>query len=147
MNPPLYTAALGAFLLALQAGLMLSVGFYRTRGIFVGLDDDPTLERLVRRHGNLAENAGLFLAALALLEIIAGQSLAVAGLCLGFALARLLHAIGFSSLAGSHGEGLNGIRRLFLLARSSGAVATAVVGFLAAGALLAALLGPGLSPG
>lgn len=139
MNLPLYTAALGAFLIVLQTALMLSTGLYRTRGIFVGMGGDRTMERLVRRHGNLAENAGLFLTVIALLELLIGQSMLVAGLCLAFALARTLHAAGFSSLAGSHGERLAGARRLFLYARSSGAFLTAGVGFVAGGAILVAL--------
>ncbi|MEO1487999.1 MAG: MAPEG family protein [Pseudomonadota bacterium] len=139
-NLPVYTAALGAFLIVLQVSLMLTVGLYRSKGVFVGLGEDPTLERMVRRHGNLAENSGLFVAVLALLEILVGQTTLVATLCVVLAIARLLHAIGFSSMAGSHGEDLAGARKLFVAARSSGALGTIGVALGAAWGIVQALI-------
>ncbi len=124
MNLPIYAAALGAFLIVLQVFLMLSVGFHRTKGQFIGIGDDLDLERKVRRHGNLAENSGLFLAVIALLEILVGQTTYVLVLCIVFAAARLLHALGFSSLAGSHGENLTGGRKAFAGMRALGAFGT-----------------------
>lgn len=123
-NLPLYSAALGAFLIVLQVGLMLTVGVHRSKGQFIGNGDDRDLERKVRRHGNLAENAGLFLVVIALLEMIVGQTTYVASVCLVFAAARIAHAIGFSSLAGSHGEDLTGARRAFAGMRAMGAFGT-----------------------
>lgn len=139
MNLPLYTAALGAFIIVFQVVLMLTVGFHRTKGPFIGLDGNKDLERKVRRHGNLAENSGLFVAVLALLEILVGQTWYVATLCGIFAGARILHAIGFSSLAGSHGEDLTGARKLFAGARALGAMGTLVTALGAAGGIGAAL--------
>ena len=133
MNLPLYSAALGAFLIVLQVILMLAVGLHRTKGAPIGIGDDQDLERKVRRHGNLAENSGLFLAVLALLEIIAGQTWYVAALCALFAIARLSHAVGFSTLAGSHG--VDGNRSPFILMRGMGAFGTLLTALGAAGAI------------
>lgn len=140
MNAPLYAAALGAFLIILQVALMLTVGFHRTRGTFIGTGDDKDLERKIRRHGNLAENSGLFLAVIALLEILVGQTGLVATLCMLFAAARTLHAIGFSSLAGSHGEDLTGGRKLFAAARAMGAFGTLLTALGAAGGIVMVLV-------
>lgn len=123
-NLPLYSAMLGAFLIVLQVVLMLTVGLHRAKGQFIGNEGDRDLERKVRRHGNLAENSGLFLVVIALLEMIAGQTAYVAAVCLIFAIARLLHAAGFSSLAGSHGDDLTGARKAFAGMRAMGAFGT-----------------------
>ncbi|MDN3646601.1 MAPEG family protein [Pontixanthobacter aestiaquae] len=140
MNLPLYTAQLGAFLIVLQVVLMIAVGVHRAKGAFIGHDGDPDLERKVRRHGNLAENSGLFLAAFALLELIVGQTTWVLTLCLLFAAARALHAVGFSSRAGSHGEDLTGGRKLFAAARAMGAMGTLLSAFgVAVGIVLATM--------
>lgn len=126
-NLPLYSAALGAFLIVLQVGLMLSVGLHRSKGQFLGDGGDRDLERKVRRHGNLAENSGLFLVVIALFEMLAGQTTFVLALCIGFAAARLLHALGFASLAGSHGDDLTGSRKAFAGMRAMGAMGTLLV--------------------
>ncbi len=123
-NIPLYSAMLGAFLIVLQVGLMLTVGLHRTKGQFIGIGDDRDLERKVRRHGNLAENSGLFLVVIALLEMMVGQTTYVAAVCMVFAVARILHAAGFSSLAGSHGDDLTGARKAFAGMRAMGAFGT-----------------------
>jgi uncharacterized membrane protein YecN with MAPEG domain len=124
INLPIYTAMLGAFLIVFQVLLMVSVGVHRGRGQFIGVGDDRDLERKVRRHGNLAENSGLFLVVIALLEMIVGQTVYVAAVCAAFAAARVLHAAGFSSLAGSHGEDLTGARKAFAGMRAIGAFGT-----------------------
>lgn len=124
MNLPIYAAALGAFLIVLQVVLMLSVGLHRSKGQFIGNDGDRDLERKVRRHGNLAENSGLFLVVIALFEMLVGQTTYVLVLCIVFAVARLLHALGFSSLAGSHGVDLTGSRKAFAGMRALGAFGT-----------------------
>ncbi|MEM1196344.1 MAG: MAPEG family protein [Pseudomonadota bacterium] len=126
-NLPIYTAGLGAFLILFQVILMLTVGLHRSKGQFIGIGEDRDLERKVRRHGNLAENSGLFLAVIALLEMLAGQTTYVLVIAVAFAAARLLHALGFSSLAGSHGDDLTGIRRAFAGMRFFGAMGTLVV--------------------
>ncbi|MHA7820909.1 MAG: MAPEG family protein [Erythrobacter sp.] len=140
MTIPLYTALTAAFLILLQVGLMISVGTHRLKGQFIGIGEDRDLERKVRRHGNLAENAGLFVAALALLELIVGQTPTVLVLCLTFVVARIAHAVGFSSLAGSHGDDLAGARRLFAGARLIGAFGTLLAALGIAGAIAIAVL-------
>ncbi|WP_114520928.1 MAPEG family protein [Altererythrobacter sp. ZODW24] len=136
MNIPAYTALLAAFLVILQVVLMLSVGLHRSKGKFVGHEGDRDLERKVRRHGNLAENSGLFLAVLVILEILVGQTTMVLTLCIIFAVARLLHAVGFASLAGSHGEDLTGARKGFAAARAMGAMGTLITAVGSAWALI-----------
>lgn len=139
-NLPIYTAWLAAFLIVFQVLLMVAVGVRRAKGLPIGIGDDRDLERRVRRHGNLAENSGLFLAAIALLEIIAGQTTYVLVIAVGFAAARLLHAAGFSSLAGSHGDGEGGTMNPFILMRGLGAMGTIAVAFACAGFLIANLV-------
>lgn len=139
MNLPIYTAALGAFLIVLQVVLMLAVGTRRLKGPIIGTGDDRDMERRVRRHGNLAENAGLFLAVLAIYELLVGQTAYLFGLCVLFAVARLSHAAAFSSLAGSHGEDLTGGRKIFQLFRAVGAFGTLLTALGAAGGIVAYL--------
>jgi uncharacterized membrane protein YecN with MAPEG domain len=54
------------------------------------------LLRAVRRHGNLAENVGIFLIGVALFEMMGAPRLWVEALCALFVLGRLSHAIGLS---------------------------------------------------
>lgn len=138
MEFPTTSAATAGILLILQLLLMLSVGMYRTKAkVGTGYGDDQNLERLGRRHGNLAENAAIFLIALALLELRVGPTTVVFALAAVFVAARLSHAIGFSSLAGSHlGEG----NKFFVLLRVLGAGLTALAGFATAGYLLVSIL-------
>jgi uncharacterized membrane protein YecN with MAPEG domain len=66
----------------------------RTAKISLGVQEDETLHRLVRAHGNLVEYAPLALILLGLLELANGpqrMALSIAGLLLS---GRLLHAIG-----------------------------------------------------
>lgn len=131
MTQLIYSPWLAAYLLVLQQVLMLTVGMYRTKKQQgMGFQDDLTLERLVRRHGNLAENAGVFITSIALLELQAGSTRLVLILCLAFAIARTLHAIGFSSAAGAYQLNSQGIGRFFLGARALGALSTAFTGIV-----------------
>ncbi|MEO0998818.1 MAG: MAPEG family protein, partial [Pseudomonadota bacterium] len=125
-------------LVVLQTVLMMTVGLHRAQsGINVGFAEDPDLERKIRRHGNLAENAALFLAALTVLELVGAATTVVAGLGLVFVAARLAHAAAFSSLAGSHGR--DG-RKAFLLLRGVGAFGTLATSIGLGGYLLWHLL-------
>ncbi|MEM7542520.1 MAG: MAPEG family protein [Pseudomonadota bacterium] len=122
---PVYASLTAATLLLLQLGLMLSVGLARVRhnqGIGDGGHDDLAL--LIRRHGNLAENAALFVAVLALLEILGGAPSAVLALGAGFVLVRISHAVGLSL-----GEGANAPRFV-------GAMGTVALGIGTAGYLV-----------
>lgn len=140
MTQLIYSPWLAAYLLVLQQVLMLTVGMYRTKKRQgMGFQDDLTLEHLVRRHGNLAENAGVFIASVALLELQVGSTRLVFILCVAFAVARTLHAIGFSSAAGAYQLGSQGIERLFLGARSLGALSTAFTGIVCGFSLAIAL--------
>ncbi|MEM7569113.1 MAG: MAPEG family protein [Pseudomonadota bacterium] len=136
MTTPLISAALAAFILVLQVGLMLTVGLHRGKtNVVIGVSDDKDLERKIRRHGNLAENAGLFIAAFAVSELVGGRPvlfLVAAGL---FAVARLSHAVSFSSLSGSHL--VNGFG-LFPAMRMVGAFGTFIAAVLLAVTLLGA---------
>ncbi len=127
MSFPYYSALLGAFLLTLQQALMISVGFHRTIArVGIGYGDDVHLERKIRRHGNLAENASIFVLVLTLTELSGAPMKIVVSFALAFALARVCHAIGFSHLDGSHAN-VKG-NKLFLGLRVVGATLTGWVG-------------------
>ena len=135
---PIISAGLAGILLVLQQILMLSAGTRRAKtGTGVGHVGDPTLERLVRRHGNLAENAAIYVVTLALLEILGASGMIVLWLAGIFLAARLLHMLSFTSLAGSHGgEHAKEGSRIFGLMRASGAILTALVGVATGGYLV-----------
>jgi uncharacterized membrane protein YecN with MAPEG domain len=93
---PVISAIAAGVLIIGQMGLMLAAAL-RRRSARVALGtDDPTVLRLVRRHGNYAENAAIFVASLALLEMMGAARPFVIGLAALFILGRLLHAIGLS---------------------------------------------------
>jgi hypothetical protein len=98
---PYITAATAAILAVLQMILMLYVatgrGKYKT-----GLGDGghPGLIRRIRIHGNLAENAPVFLILLALVETSGQWPAFVPLLAMAFVIARLCHAIGLTISAG-----------------------------------------------
>jgi uncharacterized protein len=137
LSLPLYSAYLGAFLITLQTLLAASVGGYRGRNRKgIGHADDTVLERRVRRHANMTEYAPIFLTVLALFELIAGQTGMILWLALLFALARLLHVIGFSSDAGSHLIDTKGKRMVYVFARMGGAGLTLLTSLALAGSLV-----------
>ena len=106
MNALEVSIATAVVLIALQMGLMLSVGLHRASArIGVGHGEDEDLHRKVRRHANLAENAALFLVALGLAEISGVSSAYLIPAACVFVAARLSHAIAFTSPAGSHTSG------------------------------------------
>ncbi|MGF1456934.1 MAG: MAPEG family protein [Alphaproteobacteria bacterium] len=128
LNLPLYSASLGAFLIALQTILAAMVGGYRGRNRKAfGYDNDVVLERSVRRHANMAEYAPIFLIVLTLYELLAGQTASVFWLGTLFAVGRVFHVIGFSSAAGSHLVEAKGARLLFVFSRMLGAGLTLVL--------------------
>ncbi|MEM1131982.1 MAG: MAPEG family protein [Pseudomonadota bacterium] len=134
MTLPLISAATGGAILILQLLLMITVGLHRASNkVPVGMGTDRDLERKARRHGNLAENAGIFIVALALAEMIGAPTAFVMTIALVFIIGRALHAIGFSSLAGSHGDKGN---KLFVAARALGAFSTFLGGLALGGMLL-----------
>ncbi|WP_108812206.1 MAPEG family protein [Sphingorhabdus sp. Alg231-15] len=133
MTAPIISAYAGGFLIIMQGILMVLTGLHRAKaGINLGLGDDPVMERKVRRHGNLAENAGIFLAALAIAEMTVVPHQTILIIAIGFVFARFCHAIALSTEAGSHGA-QDG--KIFVLARVIGAFGTLIC-FLALGGFL-----------
>ncbi len=119
---PYTTAAAAAILAVFQMILTLYVangrGKYKT-----GLGDGghPGLIRRIRIHGNLAENAPLFLILLALVETSGQWTEFVPILAALFLVARLSHAVGLSISAGPS------VFRLIGVLGSMGAVLTLAV--------------------
>ena len=98
---PYVTAATAAVLAVLQMILMLYVA--TGRGKFkTGLGDGghAGLIKRIRIHGNLAENAPVFLILLALVETSGQWPGFVTPLALGFIIARLSHALGLTISSG-----------------------------------------------
>lgn len=122
MTIPIIAAVAGAMLIILQAVLMILVGMHRVRNrVSLGTGDDPALERKVRRHGNLAENAALFIVMLALAEMTVVPNNVIRIIAIIFVLGRILHAIALSTAAGSHGSAPG---KLFPIFRAIGAFST-----------------------
>ncbi len=102
MEFPVVTAAVAGILGILQYVLMLAVGTVRgQRRLSFGDGGDPDFLKKIRRHGNLAENAALFIVLLALLELSGSYPTLV--LIFGglFVFARFAHAL---ALTGSWSE-------------------------------------------
>lgn len=94
---PLISAATAGVLILLQSILMLAAGTKRVKHKqLLGDGGQDDLLRAIRRHGNLAENAAIFVISLALLEMIGARGQFVSGLAVVFVAARLSHAIGLS---------------------------------------------------
>ncbi|MEO0392703.1 MAG: MAPEG family protein [Pseudomonadota bacterium] len=125
---PVITTITAALLLITQQLLVLGIGRYRrAQKVGVGVGDDANLERLVRRHGNFAENAAIFVVTLGCLELLVGTGMPVLLLALAFVICRVLHLVAFSSLGGSHGQaGARG----YLKIRMLGVLGTMVVGII-----------------
>jgi uncharacterized protein len=97
LNPPVISALTAGILILLQMLLMFAAANQRrVHGPAVGETTEPSTLRAVRRHGNLAENAAIFIASVSLLELLGGGRLWVEILCGVFLIARLLHAFGLS---------------------------------------------------
>ena len=97
MTFPALSAATAGALLILQVLLAFTVSGARGRaGVWVGTGGAPALERTARRHANLAENAGLFVAGFTLLELSGRWPTLLLILCPTFVVLRLCHAAGLS---------------------------------------------------
>jgi len=95
--PPVISAFTAGILILLQTALVFAaVNQRRQHGPSIGESADINVTRAVRRHGNLAENAAIFIACVALLELLGGGRLWVEVLCAAFVIARLSHAFGLS---------------------------------------------------
>lgn len=127
MEFPVTTAFVGSILIIMQQVFMMITGVHRgNASIGVGFGDDKELERKIRRHGNLAENAAIFLVVLGLVEVLSGGSLVATIIGFIFLAARISHGIAFSSLSGSHGQE-NGAR-IFVMCRVAGAMGSGLSG-------------------
>ncbi|HEY0801344.1 MAG TPA: MAPEG family protein [Steroidobacteraceae bacterium] len=97
-TPPIISALTAAILIVMQIALMTGVILARRRN-WQSLGDRGHKDLLIsiRRHGNFAENAALFIAGFTLLEILGDNRVVLEILCAAFALARISHAIGLST--------------------------------------------------
>jgi uncharacterized protein len=94
---PVISALTAGILLVMQMALMTGVILARRRNQqSLGDGGHKDLLLAIRRHGNFAENAALFVAGFTLLEISGGNRVTLAILCTAFVLARISHAIGLS---------------------------------------------------
>ena len=94
---PLVSAFTAGILILIQVWLMLAVIRLRRRNRQpLGDGGNVDLNRAIRRHGNFAENAAIFVAGFALLELLGANRMLLAGICTTFVVGRLSHAIGFS---------------------------------------------------
>ena len=114
---PVVSALTAGVLIVFQMLLLLTVVFARrSNRLSLGDGGNPGMLRAIRRHGNLAENAAIFVVCVALLEMLGGNRMTVEILCAAFVLGRLSHALGLS-----YGRGVN-------IFRLVGATATLIVG-------------------
>jgi uncharacterized protein len=95
--PPIVTAFTAGLIIVMQ--MALALGVIRARGRArqsIGDGGDQELLLAIRRHGNFAENAAIFVACFTLLEIMGGGGLWLMMLCAGFVLGRISHIVGLS---------------------------------------------------
>ena len=125
MTFPALAAMTGGILMILQTLLGFATSGARGQAnVWIGSDGNAALERAARRHANLAENAGLFVIGLTLLELSARWPVLLMILCPAFIVARLFHAAGLSR------ENTNNILRLI------GGVGTYLIGLILGGVLI-----------
>ena len=130
VHMPLYTGLFAAVLMILQVVLMGLVITRRGKtNVLIGTGGLDAVEKSVRAHGNLIENAPTFLIGLALIEMIGGASLWVLVLGSAFLVARIMHAVGISMSLG------------FTLWRFVGTAGTMIPTLVAAGYLAYLVLG------
>jgi uncharacterized membrane protein YecN with MAPEG domain len=125
MTFPYITAVTAGFLLLMQMALAFTVSGNRGKtDTWVGDGGNAGLLRTARRHGNLAENAGIFVAGLTLLELSRFSPKLLVVLCAALVVARILHAAGLTQQ-----NTKNALRLL-------GGVGTYLIGFNLGGALI-----------
>jgi uncharacterized protein len=97
LTPPILSALIAGILIILQMGLMLSVVLARRRKLqSIGDGGNPELLAAIRRHGNFAENAAIFVAGFALLEILGGDRTPIMTMGAAFVVGRVSHVMGLS---------------------------------------------------
>ena len=103
MLPEIYTAYIAGILIVLQIVLMVLVGTQRIKHrVALGDGGVDGVLRAQRRHGNLAENAAIFLVVLLLVEMLGAKPMTVLVLGGLFVIARLAHAYALSVTSGPH---------------------------------------------
>lgn len=102
----LYTGLLILLGIALQVRV---IRIRRSKLIGVGHGNDRELEKAVRVHGNLVENAGFGIAALILLAATAASIFIIHAVGLLMLVGRVLHAIGLSGSAGTSAGRVGGM--------------------------------------
>jgi len=97
LTPPLISALTAGILIVMQMALALTVALARRRNRqSLGDGGNKDVLQAARRHGNLAENAALFIAGFTLMELLGGDRVELEILCAVFVLARVSHAVGLS---------------------------------------------------
>jgi len=113
LTMPVVSAITAGVLLILQMLLMLRTALTRrAAGVSLG-EGDATLLRRSRRHGNLAENAAIFIAGFTLVELMGEHRLWLEIACGLFVAARLLHIIGLSQKTTANGFRVVGVITTF----------------------------------
>ena len=97
LSPPVISALTAGILIIMQMALLYAVVRARRRDRqSLGDGGKGELLRAIRRHGNFAENAAIFIAGFALLELMGADRIWLAALCTAFVLARIAHIAGLS---------------------------------------------------
>jgi uncharacterized protein len=97
LSPPYLSALTAGILIIMQVVLMFTVVAARRRNRqSLGDGGHQDLLVAIRRHGNLAENAALFVVGFALLELAGGGGTGLAIMCVAFVLGRVSHVVGLS---------------------------------------------------
>ncbi len=124
MEFPVITALTGGIVIILQMAMSFYVVMARGKyKVSVGDNGEVDLERRIRAHGNLAENAAIIIVILALLELAHVSSAVVAGFAVWFVVARIAHAVG---MVEKSGRALKAINK----ARFFGAASTMLMGMI-----------------
>lgn len=99
MTFPIISAQTAGILIILQSLLMFWSAFGRRKyKEAFGTGGEQKLEKRIRAHGNLAENAAIFLIVLALLEMGGMSTTSVSYLAGAFIVVRLAHVFGVGIL-------------------------------------------------
>jgi uncharacterized protein len=94
---PVVSAVTAGALIIIQMVLTLVVVLARRRNRqSLGDGGNPDVLRAMRRHGNFAENAAIFIAGFTLFELIGGPQRSLEIMCAVFVAGRLSHVVGLS---------------------------------------------------
>ena len=123
---PAISAQTAGVLIVLQTFLMFWAAFGRRKyKAALGTGGEQKLEKRVRAHGNLAENAAIFLIVLVLLEMGGMSSTSLSYLAGAYIVVRLAHVIGIGILK----PGANPFRAI-------GTMGTGLLNLIAGGLLI-----------